>query len=190
MYLYKSTQDPFLLQLAADMFESIEHSCKTECGYATVQYYTPLSSASVFEIWMWVLFRLRTWRSTVWTTAWSRSSCRKQPSTSIWCSTKTTSFTTRAEAERQSRQQVASASLKQVREATVTSPCVKCSVVTDAFFCFLLKYIRFSSTILQRYEFSPQGLFCTSYVVVWQDNCFFDPICFGALLCCVAVTSS
>ena len=36
MYLYKATKDPFLLELAMDMVESIEHSCKTECGYATV----------------------------------------------------------------------------------------------------------------------------------------------------------
>ena len=36
MYLYRATKDPFLLEIAVDILESIEHSCKTECGYATV----------------------------------------------------------------------------------------------------------------------------------------------------------
>lgn len=37
MYLYKATQDPFLLSLGEDMLNSIEYSAKTECGYATVK---------------------------------------------------------------------------------------------------------------------------------------------------------
>jgi len=36
MYLYRATKDPFLLAVGEDMLESIEHSTKTECGYATV----------------------------------------------------------------------------------------------------------------------------------------------------------
>jgi mannosidase alpha-like ER degradation enhancer 2 len=36
MYLYRSTEDPQFLQLAVDMIEAIEHSSKTECGYATI----------------------------------------------------------------------------------------------------------------------------------------------------------
>lgn len=35
MYLYRATKDPFLLTVGQDMLESIEHSAKTECGYAT-----------------------------------------------------------------------------------------------------------------------------------------------------------
>jgi len=36
MYLYQATKDPFLLEVAVEMLESIEHSTKTACGYATV----------------------------------------------------------------------------------------------------------------------------------------------------------
>ncbi|MFH4975918.1 hypothetical protein AB6A40_002627 [Gnathostoma spinigerum] len=36
-YLYRATQDPYLLQLAAGVVEAIEHSCLTSCGYATVR---------------------------------------------------------------------------------------------------------------------------------------------------------
>ena len=37
MYLYRATQDPFLLTVGEDMLKSIEHSTRTECGYATVK---------------------------------------------------------------------------------------------------------------------------------------------------------
>ncbi|KAL3842525.1 hypothetical protein ACJMK2_020529 [Sinanodonta woodiana] len=37
MYLYQATRDPYLLQIGIDMLESIEHSTKTKCGYATVK---------------------------------------------------------------------------------------------------------------------------------------------------------
>ncbi|KAK3585437.1 hypothetical protein CHS0354_020155 [Potamilus streckersoni] len=37
MYLYQATRDPYLLQIGVDMLESIEHSTKTKCGYATVK---------------------------------------------------------------------------------------------------------------------------------------------------------
>ncbi|ELT91019.1 hypothetical protein CAPTEDRAFT_223759 [Capitella teleta] len=37
MYLYRATKDPFLLEIAVDILESIEHSSKTKCGYATVK---------------------------------------------------------------------------------------------------------------------------------------------------------
>ena len=36
MYLYQATKDPFLLEIGVDMIESIEHSTRTKCGYATV----------------------------------------------------------------------------------------------------------------------------------------------------------
>lgn len=36
-YLYRSTGDPYLVGMAIDIVESIEHSCKTSCGYATVK---------------------------------------------------------------------------------------------------------------------------------------------------------
>jgi len=36
MYLYQATNDPFLLEVAVEMLESIEHYAKTSCGYATV----------------------------------------------------------------------------------------------------------------------------------------------------------
>ncbi|XP_013382068.1 ER degradation-enhancing alpha-mannosidase-like protein 2 [Lingula anatina] len=37
MYLYRATKDPYLLEVGVDILESIEHSTKTRCGYATVQ---------------------------------------------------------------------------------------------------------------------------------------------------------
>lgn len=37
MYLYRSTGDPFLLQVAEDILRSIQHSGKTPCGYATIK---------------------------------------------------------------------------------------------------------------------------------------------------------
>lgn len=36
MYLYRSTEDPYLLQAGVDILRSIQHSAKTPCGYATV----------------------------------------------------------------------------------------------------------------------------------------------------------
>ena len=36
MYLYRATKDPYLLHVGIDILESIEHSTKTKCGYATV----------------------------------------------------------------------------------------------------------------------------------------------------------
>lgn len=36
MYLYRSTGDPYLLQVGVDILRSIQHSAKTPCGYATV----------------------------------------------------------------------------------------------------------------------------------------------------------
>jgi len=36
MYLYRATQDPYFLEVGRDMLESIEHSARTPCGYATV----------------------------------------------------------------------------------------------------------------------------------------------------------
>jgi len=36
MYLYQATKDPFLLEVAVEILEAIEHSTKTLCGYATV----------------------------------------------------------------------------------------------------------------------------------------------------------
>ncbi|KAK3103051.1 hypothetical protein FSP39_016082 [Pinctada imbricata] len=37
VYLYKATKDPFLLEVGIDAIEAIEHSAKTECGYATIK---------------------------------------------------------------------------------------------------------------------------------------------------------
>jgi mannosidase alpha-like ER degradation enhancer 2 len=37
MYLYQATKDPFLLEVAIDFLESVEHSTRTTCGYATVK---------------------------------------------------------------------------------------------------------------------------------------------------------
>lgn len=36
MYLYRATRDPYFLEVGRDMLESIEHSARTPCGYATV----------------------------------------------------------------------------------------------------------------------------------------------------------
>ncbi|RWS04555.1 ER degradation-enhancing alpha-mannosidase-like protein 2 [Dinothrombium tinctorium] len=36
-YLYKATKDPYLLHIGVDVIESIEHSARTTCGYATVK---------------------------------------------------------------------------------------------------------------------------------------------------------
>lgn len=37
MYLFQATRDHNLLEMAADIVVSIQHSAKTECGYATVR---------------------------------------------------------------------------------------------------------------------------------------------------------
>ncbi|CAH1160168.1 unnamed protein product [Phaedon cochleariae] len=37
MYLYRATEDPFLLQAGEDILRSIQHSAKTPCGYATIK---------------------------------------------------------------------------------------------------------------------------------------------------------
>ncbi|XP_076471092.1 ER degradation-enhancing alpha-mannosidase-like protein 2 [Babylonia areolata] len=37
MYLYRATQDPFLLNAGVDIVEAIEHIARTSCGYATVK---------------------------------------------------------------------------------------------------------------------------------------------------------
>ncbi|XP_015930043.1 ER degradation-enhancing alpha-mannosidase-like protein 2 [Parasteatoda tepidariorum] len=37
MYLYYATKDHHLLEIGVDILESIEHSAKTECGYATIK---------------------------------------------------------------------------------------------------------------------------------------------------------
>uniref|UniRef100_A0A182MH85 alpha-1,2-Mannosidase n=1 Tax=Anopheles culicifacies TaxID=139723 RepID=A0A182MH85_9DIPT len=37
MYLYRATNDPFLLEVGENILESIEHSAKTTCGYATIR---------------------------------------------------------------------------------------------------------------------------------------------------------
>lgn len=36
MYLYRATEDPKFLELAAQLVDAIEHSAKTSCGYATI----------------------------------------------------------------------------------------------------------------------------------------------------------
>ena len=36
MYLYQATKDPYFLEVGRDILHSIETSCRTECGYATV----------------------------------------------------------------------------------------------------------------------------------------------------------
>ena len=36
MYLYRSTKNPFLLELGEQILKSIEFCAKTKCGYATV----------------------------------------------------------------------------------------------------------------------------------------------------------
>ena len=43
MYLYRATKDPYLLEIGEDMIQSIEHSTRTKCGYATVRI-TPMTS--------------------------------------------------------------------------------------------------------------------------------------------------
>ena len=42
VYLYQATKDPYLLEIGIDILESIEHSAKTSCGYATVSKSTVL----------------------------------------------------------------------------------------------------------------------------------------------------
>lgn len=37
MYLYRATRDPRLLEIGVDILESIQHSAKTNCGYATIK---------------------------------------------------------------------------------------------------------------------------------------------------------
>ncbi|XP_044254024.1 ER degradation-enhancing alpha-mannosidase-like protein 2 [Tribolium madens] len=37
MYLYRATEDPFLLQAGEDILRSIQHSARTPCGYATIK---------------------------------------------------------------------------------------------------------------------------------------------------------
>lgn len=36
-YVYRATKDPWLLQLAADITEAIDFSCRTSCGFATIE---------------------------------------------------------------------------------------------------------------------------------------------------------
>ncbi|PIO63582.1 glycosyl hydrolase family 47, partial [Teladorsagia circumcincta] len=36
MYLYRATEDPQFLEIAAQIVDAIEHSAKTPCGYATI----------------------------------------------------------------------------------------------------------------------------------------------------------
>ncbi|VDP12056.1 unnamed protein product [Onchocerca flexuosa] len=35
-YVYRATQDPLLLEIAAEIVDAIEYSCRTKCGYATI----------------------------------------------------------------------------------------------------------------------------------------------------------
>uniref|UniRef100_A0A0R3S618 alpha-1,2-Mannosidase n=1 Tax=Elaeophora elaphi TaxID=1147741 RepID=A0A0R3S618_9BILA len=35
-YIYRATKDPLLLEIAAEVVDAIEYSCRTNCGYATV----------------------------------------------------------------------------------------------------------------------------------------------------------
>ncbi|KFM82404.1 ER degradation-enhancing alpha-mannosidase-like 2, partial [Stegodyphus mimosarum] len=37
MYLYYATRDQHLLEIGVDILESIEHSARTDCGYATIK---------------------------------------------------------------------------------------------------------------------------------------------------------
>ncbi|XP_003744268.1 ER degradation-enhancing alpha-mannosidase-like protein 2 [Galendromus occidentalis] len=37
MYLYQATKDPHFLEIGVDVLTSLEHTAKTECGYATVK---------------------------------------------------------------------------------------------------------------------------------------------------------
>lgn len=36
LYLYQATKDPHLLSIGAEVVDSIEHTARTDCGYATV----------------------------------------------------------------------------------------------------------------------------------------------------------
>ncbi|XP_067141881.1 ER degradation-enhancing alpha-mannosidase-like protein 2 isoform X1 [Centruroides vittatus] len=37
MYLYRATRDPHLLEIGVDILKSIQHSARTDCGYATIK---------------------------------------------------------------------------------------------------------------------------------------------------------
>jgi len=37
MYLYRATEDPYLLEIGEDILHAIEYSARTECGYATIK---------------------------------------------------------------------------------------------------------------------------------------------------------
>ncbi|KAK6191386.1 hypothetical protein SNE40_003090 [Patella caerulea] len=37
VYLYQATKDPYLLEIGIDLLEAIEHSSRTNCGYATIK---------------------------------------------------------------------------------------------------------------------------------------------------------
>jgi len=50
MYLYQATRDPFLLEVAVEILESIEHSTRTLCGYATVSTHCIIHSAIEISI--------------------------------------------------------------------------------------------------------------------------------------------
>jgi len=50
MYLYQATKDPFLLEVAVEILESIEHNTKTLCGYATVSAVCSLSLSSANKL--------------------------------------------------------------------------------------------------------------------------------------------
>ena len=43
MYLYRATNDPFLLTAGVEIVESIERLTRTECGYATVKFFIMLT---------------------------------------------------------------------------------------------------------------------------------------------------
>ncbi|XP_074660113.1 ER degradation-enhancing alpha-mannosidase-like protein 2 [Tubulanus polymorphus] len=49
MYLYRATNDPYLLQVAVDMLEAIETTTKTKCGYATIKNVNNLSLENRME---------------------------------------------------------------------------------------------------------------------------------------------
>lgn len=46
MYLYRATKDETVLQMGADLVASIQHTARTECGYATVRY--PLRNMRIY----------------------------------------------------------------------------------------------------------------------------------------------
>ena len=50
MYLYRATQDPYFLEVGRDMLESIEHSARTPCGYATVSPIIALNHCSLLPL--------------------------------------------------------------------------------------------------------------------------------------------